>query len=611
MSKRKKAILRIVLTVLGLVAAEAAVKMIPMEWYWQLLCFLPVYLLIGYDVVLASVSGIGRGQIFDENFLMVLATIGAFGTGQYPEAVAVMLLYQIGEQFQKYAVEKSRGSISDLMELRPDTARVVENGEERECEPEEVTLAQIIRVKPGERIPLDGRVLHGESDLDTSALTGESLPRHCQVGEEVLSGSVVLSGVLDLEVTKEFYDSTVSQILDMVENATDKKGRAERLITRFAKYYTPIVVLLAVLMAFVPPLLVGDWSGWIQKAMNFLVISCPCALVISVPLSFFSGIGASARHGILVKGGTDLENLAKTNVFVFDKTGTITKGQFEVAQVLPAEKREEILQAAALAEAGSLHPIAKSIVRAAGSISNEGWTIGEQAGFGIEAQKDQECVLAGNDRLMASHGITCQNPDAIGTVVHVAKNGEYLGCIVVADVLKEDAKDTMHQMKQMQISTKMLTGDRQDVAAKIAADIGMADYAAELLPGDKVHHVEQMLEQKGKQDVVAFVGDGINDAPVLVRADVGIAMGGIGSDAAIEAADVVLMNDRLLSLITAKRIAKKTMRIVWQNIIFALGIKLLVLCLTPFGLVSIWLAIFADVGVAVLAILNAMRASYL
>lgn len=611
MNKRKKAILRILLTVLGLIAVQLVTSTIPLAWYWKLACFLPVYLFIGYDVIAASVGGIGRGQIFDENFLMVLATVGAFWTGQYPEAVAVMLLYQIGEQFQKYAVEKSRGSISELMELRPDVARVVEDGNERECEPEEVTLGQTIRVKPGERIPLDGRVLRGESDLDTSALTGESLPRHCQAGEEALSGSVVLTGVLDLEVTKEFYDSTVSQILDMVENASDKKGRAERLITRFAKYYTPVVVVLAVLMAVIPPLIVGDWSGWIQKAMNFLVISCPCALVISVPLSFFSGIGASARHGILVKGGTDLENLAKANVFVFDKTGTITKGQFEVTRVVPEVRREEILRTAALAEAGSMHPIARSIVKAAGGSSNEGWEIREQAGFGIEARKGALCVLTGNERLMAAHGIACQNPETVGTVVHVAENGAYLGCIVVADVLKDDAKDTMDRMKSMQITTRMLTGDRRDVAEKIAAEVGMTEFAAELLPGDKVHHVEKMLKEKKEKDVVAFVGDGINDAPVLAGADVGIAMGGIGSDAAIEAADVVLMNDRLSSLITAKRIARKTMGIVWQNIVFALGIKFLVLCLTPFGLVSIWLAIFADVGVAILAILNAMRASYL
>lgn len=608
MSRNKKALLRILITTVLLAALVAVTHLTSLPWYWEAALYLGVYLLIGYDIVWDAVGGIGRGQVFDENFLMVLATIGAFGTGEYPEAVAVMLLYQTGELFQRYAVGKSRGSISELMNLRPDTARLLMDGQEQEVLPEEVEVGQVILVKPGERVPLDGVVIRGQSALDTAALTGESMPRPCGPGDEILSGVISTSGVLEIRVEKAFYDSTVSKILDMVENASGKKARAEKFITRFAKYYTPIVVGLAVAFAVIPPLFDGQWVLWIQKALNFLVVSCPCALVISVPLSFFGGIGAASKKGILVKGGSYLEQLSKADVFVFDKTGTLTKGSFEVTQVLPEHAREEILRTAAIAERGSLHPIAQSVLHAAGDPGEEGWSLTEEAGRGVRAEKDGVLILAGNSRLMEEAGISVSVPDAVGTVVYVAKNGAYLGCIVISDALKEDSVAAVAGLKALGAKTVMLTGDNETAAAAVAKQVGVTQYAAGLLPGDKVQMVEELLDKKEKNSVLAFVGDGINDAPVLMRADVGVAMGGIGSDAAIEAADVVLMHDRLSALPVAKEIASKTMKIVRQNIVFALGIKLLVLALTPFGLVSIWLAIFADVGVAMLAILNAMRA---
>lgn len=608
MSKNKKMLIRIIVTAAAFGAAAAVTHWVPMAWYVRAAVYLLVYALIGYDVVWEAIGGIGRGQIFDENFLMVLATIGAFGTGEYPEAVMVMLLYQIGELFQRYAVGKSRGSISALMDLRPDMARVVRDGEAQEVFPEEVEVGETILVKPGERVPLDGVVRKGQSALDTSALTGESMPRPCGPGDEILSGVISTSGVLEIQVEKAFYDSTVSKILDMVENASGKKAKAERFITKFAKYYTPIVVCLAVLLAFVPPLFDGQWVAWIQNALNFLVVSCPCALVISVPLSFFGGIGAASREGILVKGGSYLELLAQANTFVFDKTGTLTKGCFEVTQVIPEARRDEILHAAAVAESGSLHPIAQSILRAAADTGEAGWTLTEQAGHGVRAEKNGSVILAGNKRLMEENGVSAEPVETVGTVVYVARDGAYLGAIIVADALKEDAVSALTQLKQQGAQTVMLTGDHEAVAAAVARQVGVTHYEAGLLPGDKVRKVEALLADKEKNGVVAFVGDGINDAPVLVRSDVGVAMGGVGSDAAIEAADVVLMHDRLSALPVAKRIARKTMKIVHENIVFALGVKLIVLALSPFGLVSIWLAIFADVGVAMLAILNAMRA---
>jgi len=569
--------------------------------------YLMVYLVIGFDVVKEAIGGIGRGQLFDENFLMVLATIGAFATGEYPEAVAVMLLFQTGELFENYAVQKSRNSISDLMNLRPDSARLIDGSEETSVFPEEVEVGQVISVRPGERVPLDGVVLQGQSLLDTSALTGESMPQLCRSGDPILSGVIVTSGELQIRVEKAFYDSTVSKILDMVENASGKKARSEQFITRFSRYYTPTVVIFAVLLAFVPPLLDGQWSAWIQKALNFLVVSCPCALVISVPLTFFSGIGAASRQGVLVKGGNYLEMLSKADIFVFDKTGTLTKGSFEVVQVLPEENRSRILQRAAVAERASLHPIARSICDAA-DYSETGWVITEEAGFGVRAEKDGNVLLCGSYRMMKANGISVDVADTEGTAVYVAENGKILGTIIICDTVKPDAALALHTLKDQGAKSIMLTGDREAAAKQIAMQLGVTEYEAQMLPGDKVSHVEALLAKKGQKSVLAFVGDGINDAPVLMRADVGIAMGGIGSDAAIEAADVILMHDRLSALPIARRIAQKTMRIVWQNIVFALGIKLAVLALTPFGIVSIWLAVFADVGVAVLAICNAMRA---
>lgn len=608
MNRNKKTLIRILATAILLAAVIVINIRFSLPWIMELLLYVTVYLLIGHDIVAEAVGGIGRGQVFDENFLMMLATIGAFATGEYPEAVAVMLLYQIGELFQRYAVGKSRGSISDLMELRPDTARVLVNGREEERFPEEVEVGEIVVVKPGERVPLDGTVVSGHSALDTSALTGESLPRNCAPGDEILSGSISTSGVLEIKVERAYYDSTVSKILDMVENASGKKARAERFITRFAKYYTPIVVVLALLQAIIPPIFDGNWTQWIHNAMNFLVVSCPCALVISVPMSFYCGIGAASRYGILVKGGNYLEQLSKMETVAFDKTGTLTYGEFRIIHVFPEEKRPEILRIAAIAESGSLHPIARSIMEEAGVVQAEGWNILETAGFGVKAEKETETILVGNRKMMEANGILPISVTTEGTALYVARNDKCIGLIVIADVLKDDAAAVIGDLKAQDIRTVMLTGDHEPVAAAISKQVGVDTYAAELMPGDKVLKVEQLLGEKRRNGIVAFVGDGINDAPVLMRADVGIAMGAIGSDAAIEAADVVLMYDQLSALPVAKRIAKKTMSIVNQNIVFALGIKLLVLAMTPFGRVSIWLAIFADVGVAILAILNAMRA---
>ncbi len=606
-NQQRKTLFRIIASAVALAVVTLLTHVVTLPQLAEAALYLAVYGLIGYDIVWEAIGGIGRGQIFDENFLMFLATVGAFATGEYPEAVAVMLLYQVGELFQKYAVGKSRGSISDLMELRPDLARVLEDGREQERLPEEVEVGQTIVVKPGERVPLDGIVLRGESALDTSALTGESMPRPCREGDSILSGVIVKTGVLEIQVEKAFYDSTVSKILDMVENASGKKARAEKFITRFARYYTPAVVGLALAQALIPPLFDGQWVKWIQSAMNFLVVSCPCALVISVPMSVFCGIGAASREGVLVKGGNYLELLARSDIFVFDKTGTLTKGSFEVARVLPEERRSEILAAAAIAERGSLHPIAQSITAAAGE-GESGWSITEQAGHGVRAEKDGVELLVGNARLMEQNGILPQPLETTGTLVYVAQNGKLLGVIEVTDQLKPDTLEAISALRDQGAETVMLTGDTEAVAAAVARQVGVSRYESGLLPGDKVSRVEELLECKKKNSVLVFAGDGINDAPVLMRADVGIAMGGVGSDAAIEAADVVLMHDRLTAIPTARRIAQKTMTIVHENIIFALAIKLLVLALTPFGLVTIWLAIFADVGVAVLAILNAMRA---
>ena len=609
MSSDRKNLIRITLSGLGLAVAILINSVGNLPWYFAFVPYLVVYAVIGWDIVWEALQGIGRGQIFDENFLMVLATAGAFVTGEYPEAVSVMLLFQIGELFQRYAVGKSRGSISDLMDLRPDIARVIRDGSEQDVLPEEVRIGEAYLVRPGERVPLDGTVVQGECFLDTAPLTGESVPRPCSVGDPILSGAIVLDGTLTVRAEKLYEDSTVARILDMVENVSGKKARAERFITRFSRWYTPIVVLLAMLLAILPSLFDGQWTQWIQRSLNFLVISCPCALVISVPMTVFCGIGAASRAGILVKGGSYLEQLEKASVFVFDKTGTLTKGSFEVTSVLPEDRRSEILAAAAVAERDSRHPIAAAILKAAPQHSEEGWSVREYAGNGVIAQKDSECILVGNQRLMVEHNISVPKVHSTGSVVHVAMDGTLLGSIVVEDSVKTDAPQAIQALHNLGARTGMLTGDRVEAAKSVAERLGIAYYAADLLPEDKVSVLEQILAKKDPGKVVVFAGDGINDAPVLMRADVGVAMGAIGSDAAMEAADVVLMHDRLSALPEACRIARKTMRIVRQNIAFALGIKLLVLALTPFGLVSIWLAIFADVGVSVLAVLNAMRAS--
>lgn len=576
--------------------------------------FLAAYVIIGGDVVKKAVKNIGQGQIFDENFLMTIATAGAFFVGEYAEAVAVMLFYQVGECFQSYAVNRSRKSIADLMDIRPDYANVIRDGTAVEVGPEEVEIGETILIKPGERIPLDGKVVKGTSSLDTMALTGESLPRDVAEGEDVISGCVNLSGVLEVQVSKEFGESTVAKILDLVENAGSKKSEAEHFITKFARYYTPVVVGLATLLALVPPLVAGGgWADWIYRALSFLVISCPCALVISIPLSFFGGLGGAGRAGILIKGSNYLEALADAEMIVMDKTGTLTKGVFGVRKIVPAEgsTEEEVLETAAYAESFSNHPISKSLVRAYGKEIDDSRIkdVEETAGHGICAVLDGQRVLAGNDKLMKSRNVEGKSPEEAGTIVHVAKEQKYLGYIVIADEIKKDAKTAVDGFKAAGMKNiVMLTGDRKKTADSIAGELGITEVYAELLPGDKVEQVEKLLASKSEKGKLVFVGDGINDAPVLARADIGVAMGGLGSDAAIEAADVVIMTDEPSKIAKAMQISKKTLGIVKQNIVFAIGVKVLVLLLAALGAASMWAAVFADVGVAVIAILNAMRA---
>ena len=573
--------------------------------------FLAAYVIIGGDVVKKAVKNIGQGQIFDENFLMTIATAGAFFVGEYAEAVAVMLFYQVGECFQSYAVNRSRKSIADLMDIRPDYANVIRDGTAVEVGPEEVEIGETILVKPGERIPLDGKVVKGTSSLDTMALTGESLPRDVAEGEDVISGCVNLSGVLEVQVSKGFGESTVAKILDLVENAGSKKSEAEHFITKFARYYTPVVVAL---LALVPPLVTGGgWADWIYRALSFLVISCPCALVISIPLSFFGGLGGASRAGILIKGSNYLEALADAEMIVMDKTGTLTKGVFGVRKIVPAEgsTEEEVLETAAYAESFSNHPISKSLVRAYGKEIDDSRIkdVEETAGHGICAVLDGQRVLAGNDKLMKSRNVEGKSPEEAGTIVHVAKEQKYLGYIVIADEIKEDAKTAVDGFKAAGMKNiVMLTGDRKKTADSIAGELGITEVYAELLPGDKVEQVEKLLASKSEKGKLVFVGDGINDAPVLARADIGVAMGGLGSDAAIEAADVVIMTDEPSKIAKAMQISQKTLGIVKQNIVFAIGVKVLVLLLAALGAASMWAAVFADVGVAVIAILNAMRA---
>ena len=590
--------------------------------YLEFALFLIPYVLAGYDVLYKAARNIGHGQVFDENFLMSVATIGAFALVLFPgsdphmaEGAAVMLFYQVGELFQDYAVGKSRASIAEMMDIAPDFAYVMREGELIEVDPYVLSPGDEFVVKPGDRIALDGVIVEGSSQLDTSALTGESVPRVVEVGGEVISGCVNMTGVLTIRATKPFEESTVSRILELVEDASEKKARTENFITRFARYYTPVVTFGALAIAILPPLLFGfAWADWVERGLTFLVVSCPCALVISVPLSFFGGIGGASRLGILVKGGNYLEALAKADTIVFDKTGTLTNGSFNVVAIHPeAESHidpDVLLSLAAHAEAYSNHPIAVSIKEAyRGEIDPARvQDVNEEGGHGVRAVVDKHVVLIGNDKLMNESSIAYHNCNLVGTILHVAMDGNYIGHIVIADVVKPEAKEAISDLHAAGIrKTVMLTGDRAEVAQAVASDLGIDEVHAQLLPQDKVFEVEKLLSQTGEKQKLAFVGDGINDAPVLTRADIGIAMGAMGSDAAIEAADVVLMDDNPRNIAKAMHIARKTMRIVWQNIIFALGIKFAVLILAAIGIATMWLAVFADVGVAVLAILNAMR----
>ena len=579
-----------------------------------LVLYLIPYLIIGWDVLWRAVRNIAHGQVFDENFLMALATVGALAIGEYPEAVFVMLFYQVGELFQSYAVDQSRKSITALMDIRPDYANMEgPDGQLEQVDPEDVAVGDTIVIKAGERIPLDGVVLEGSSTVDTAALTGESLPRQVESGDDVISGCVNLSGLLKVRVTKAFEESTVAKILDLVENSASKKAKAENFITKFARYYTPIVVLAAVALAFLPPLFTSiQWVDSIQRALNFLVVSCPCALVISVPLSFFGGIGGASKDGILVKGGNYLEVLARTEIVVFDKTGTLTRGVFNVTAIHPDHcDQGQLLELAALAECWSDHPISRSLKEAYGREmdSSRVSNVEEVAGRGVRAVVDGHTICAGNDKLMEDIGVSWHPCHRVGTTVHVASDGVYLGHIVISDEVKPDAKEAVAALKAAGVrKTVMLTGDAQAVGEDVASRLGLDEVHTQLLPADKVERVEKLLKEVSPKGALAFVGDGINDAPVLSRADIGIAMGGLGSDAAIEAADIVLMDDKPSKIAHAIRIARRTLSIVRQNIVFALAVKLLVLVLSAVGLVSMWAAVFADVGVSVIAILNAMRA---
>ena len=574
---------------------------------FSVLLFLPPYLCVGYDVLAKAGRNIVKGHVFDENFLMSVATFGAFATGDFPEAVAVMLFYQVGELFQSCAVGKSRASIAELMDICPEYANLASGDGYEQVDPEDVSIGDEIVVLPGERVPLDGVIVSGDTMLDTSALTGESVPRAAHTGDDVFSGCINGGSMIRVKVKKLYCDSTVSRILELVENASDKKTRMENFISRFAKYYTPVVVIAALLLAVIPPLFDGQWSVWPLRACTFLVISCPCALVISVPLSFFSGIGAASKNGILVKGSNYLEVLGDVDTVAFDKTGTLTEGVFEVTDVIPADgiSEDELMSAAAAAESYSTHPIAKSILEAASAPSHSaGETVEEIGGHGVRLKGERE-ILAGNARLMRSFGIEFDEGDCAGTVVYVAQNGKYLGRIVISDKLKADSASAIKSLKKLGLRTAMLTGDRQQIAERIGGELGIDTILSELLPEDKVSRLEALMSGGGR---VCYVGDGINDAPVLARADVGIAMGSMGSDAAIEAADVVIMDDKPSRLCSAFRIAKKTLAIVRENIWFALVVKFVILVLGALGLADMWWAVFADVGVAVIAILNAMRA---
>ena len=618
--KQKRMLVRILITAVMLVA----LKFIPIAGVWQLAAYLVAYLVIGYDILKKAGKGIANGRAFDENFLMALATLGAFflaiwtKSGDYVEGIAVMLFYQIGELFQSYAVGKSRRNISALMDIRPDYANIEVDGQLRQVEPDEVAVGSIIVVQPGEKVPLDGVIVEGTASLNTSALTGESLPRDVKAGDEIISGCIDMSGVLKIRTTKAFGESTVSKILDLVENASSRKSRSEAFISRFAKIYTPAVCVAALLLGIAVPLIrmaVGteaNWVDWIYRALTFLVVSCPCALVISIPLSFFAGIGGASKEGILIKGSNYLEALSDAKVIVFDKTGTLTRGVFEVTGVHHNELEDEkILEYAALAECASSHPISKSLQKAYGKeIDRSRVTdIEEISGHGITAKVDGHAVAAGNSKLMTKLGIEYHDCHSVGTIIHIAIDGQYAGHIVISDVVKPHAKEAISRLKKSGVQkTVMLTGDAKRVADQVAAELNVDEVRSELLPGDKVAEVEKLLAAKGKNDKLAFVGDGINDAPVLTRADIGIAMGAMGSDAAIEAADVVLMDDDPLQIAKAIKISRKCIGIVKQNIVFSLVVKFACLALTAIGITDMWAAIFADVGVMFLAVLNAIRA---
>ena len=611
--KQKKMLIRIIIAAVLIVVFS----LLPAEGYLRFVLFMIPYLVIGYDILKKAFKGILNKQVFDENFLMAVATVGAILLGDYSEGVAVMLFYQIGELFQSYAVGKSRRNISELMDIRPDYANIEKDGTLEQVDPDEVEIGTIIVVQPGEKVPIDGVITEGTSTLNTSALTGESLPRDAKAGDEVISGCINMTGLLKIRTTKEFGESTVSKILELVENSSSRKSKSENFISKFAKYYTPAGCYGALALAFIPPivlLIMGKpamWGDWIYRALTFLVISCPCALVISIPLSFFAGIGGASNQGILVKGSNYLETLAQTKYVVFDKTGTMTQGVFEVSGIHHNEMPDEkLLEYAALAECSSSHPISKSLQKAYGKPidRNRVTDIEEISGNGVIAKVDGISVAAGNTKLMNRLGIAYQDCHHVGTVVHMAIDGKYAGHILISDIIKPHAKEAIAELKKAGISkTVMLTGDSKRVADQVAGELGIQEVYSELLPADKVSRVEELLNQKSEKDKLAFVGDGINDAPVLSRADIGIAMGALGSDAAIEAADIVLMDDDPLKISKAIKIARKCIRIVYENIYFAIGIKILCLILGALGIANMWVAIFADVGVMILAVLNAVR----
>ena len=615
--KQKKVLIRIIATVVLLIA----LLFVPVNGWIQFALYMIPYLVIGYDILKKAVKGILNRQVFDENFLMAVATIGAIALGDYKEGVAVMLFYQIGELFQSYAVGKSRRNISELMDIRPDYANVEQDGELVQVDPDEVEIGTVILVKPGEKIPIDGIVVEGASSLNTSALTGESLPREAKEGDEVISGCINMTGLLKIRTTKEFGESTVSKILELVENSSSRKSRSENFISKFARIYTPAVCYGAVALAFLPPIvrmvfmgLPADFGTWIYRALTFLVISCPCALVISIPLSFFAGIGGASKEGVLVKGSNYLETLSQTRYVVFDKTGTMTQGVFEVSGIYPAAlSREELVEYAACAESYSSHPISKSLQKAYGKEidKNRVADVKEISGKGVTAQVDGRLVAAGNGKLMEQLGVPYTVCNEVGTLVYVAVDGRFAGCILISDLLKPHAKEAIAALKNAGVTrTVMLTGDTKRVADAVAAELGIHEVCSELLPADKVSRVEELLARKSGKEKLAFVGDGINDAPVLSRADIGIAMGALGSDAAIEAADIVLMDDDPLKIAKAIRISRKCIRIVYENIYFAIGIKVICLILGALGIANMWAAIFADVGVMVIAVLNAIRALF-